>query len=153
MSTILNKIVYFVQDIAIYFGTILAEKMRLLSFLNGYPFLDYFWKNLFFLLYFLITPNLFLPLTAVITRYLSGLALAIGCLHSSMSVFHVLLLKVFKWPMELFDTTPVGRIISRFAKDIDTCDTVLPLSFQSFLNTCFSVKKTKKKLKQKILNF
>ncbi|XP_058980635.1 multidrug resistance-associated protein 1 isoform X13 [Musca domestica] len=75
----------------------------------------------------------------VITRYLSGLALAIGCLHSSMSVFHVLLLKVFKWPMELFDTTPVGRIISRFAKDIDTCDTVLPLSFQSFLNTCFSV--------------
>ncbi|XP_061394489.1 multidrug resistance-associated protein 1 isoform X12 [Musca vetustissima] len=75
----------------------------------------------------------------VLARYISGLTLAIGCLHSSMSVFNILLFKVFKWPMELFDTTPVGRIISRFSKDIDTCDTVLPLSFQQFLNTCFSV--------------
>ncbi|KAI8125132.1 Multidrug resistance-associated protein 1 [Lucilia cuprina] len=48
----------------------------------------------------------------VIARYLSGLFLALGCLHSSMEVFVKLLSMVFKWPMELFDITPQGRIIS-----------------------------------------
>ncbi|KAI8125131.1 Multidrug resistance-associated protein 1 [Lucilia cuprina] len=77
----------------------------------------------------------------MIARYLSGLFLALGCLHSSMEVFVKLLSMVFKWPMELFDITPQGRIISRFSKDIDTCDTVLPSVFQQFLSTCFSAAK------------
>ncbi|XP_065356723.1 multidrug resistance-associated protein 1 isoform X3 [Calliphora vicina] len=75
----------------------------------------------------------------VIARYLSGLFLALGCLHSSMEVFVKLLAMVFKWPIELFDTTPLGRILSRFSKDVDTCDTVLPSVFQQFLSTCFGV--------------
>ncbi|KAM7353891.1 multidrug-Resistance like Protein 1 isoform 2-T2 [Cochliomyia hominivorax] len=75
----------------------------------------------------------------VIARYLSGLFLALGCLHSSREVFIKVLTMVFKWPMELFDTTPLGRILSRFSKDIDTCDTILPSVFQQFLSTCFSV--------------
>lgn len=85
---------------------------------------------------FLLPP---LP-SIVLARYLSGLFLALGCLHSSMEVFVKLLAMVLQWPMELFDTTPSGRIISRFSKDIDTCDTILPSVLQQFLSTCFSVK-------------
>lgn len=76
---------------------------------------------------------------SVLARYLSVLCLAIGCLRSSMAVFEMMLHRVIKWPLELFDTTPQGRIISRFSKDIDTCDIVLPTVFLQFLSTSFSV--------------
>lgn len=77
---------------------------------------------------------------AVLAKYLSGLALALGCLHSSMDVFNKLLNRGLRWPMELFDTTPIGRILSRYSKDIDTVDGVLPSIIVQLLNTCFAVK-------------
>jgi len=42
--------------------------------------------------------------------------------------------------MELFDTTPLGRILSRYSKDVDTVDSVLPAITVQLLNTCFGVK-------------
>nr|NP_995699.1 Multidrug-Resistance like protein 1, isoform C [Drosophila melanogaster]AAS64688.1 Multidrug-Resistance like protein 1, isoform C [Drosophila melanogaster] len=75
----------------------------------------------------------------VLSKYLSGLALAIGGLHCSMNVFNKLLNTGLKWPMELFDTTPLGRILSRYSKDVDTVDSVLPAITVQLLNTCFGV--------------
>ncbi|XP_039950445.1 multidrug resistance-associated protein 1 isoform X2 [Bactrocera tryoni] len=75
----------------------------------------------------------------VISRYLSGLCLAFGCLNSSLEVFVILVKKVMRWPTELFDTTPLGRILSRFSKDIDTCDNILPGVLQQFMSTLFGV--------------
>ncbi|XP_037884218.1 multidrug resistance-associated protein 1 isoform X11 [Glossina fuscipes] len=75
----------------------------------------------------------------VVARYLASIALAIGSLYSSRAVFLTMLSKVLRWPLELFDTTPLGRIVSRFSKDIDTCDTVIPSVLLQFLNTCFGV--------------
>ncbi|XP_017108719.1 multidrug resistance-associated protein 1 isoform X2 [Drosophila bipectinata] len=75
----------------------------------------------------------------VVSKYLAGLALAIGGLHCSMDVFTKLLSTGLKWPMELFDTTPLGRILSRYSKDIDTVDGVLPMITVQLLNTCFGV--------------
>jgi ATP-binding cassette subfamily C (CFTR/MRP) protein 1 len=46
-------------------------------------------------------------------------------LHSSI------LFGVLRAPMTFFDTTPIGRIINRFAKDIDSIDSSLPFSFSS----------------------
>ncbi|XP_032595404.1 multidrug resistance-associated protein 1 isoform X23 [Drosophila grimshawi] len=75
----------------------------------------------------------------VVARYLSGLALALGGLHCSLEVFSKLISMVLKWPMEMFDTTPLGRILSRFAKDVDTVDNVLPQIVSQFLSTCYSL--------------
>jgi len=57
-----------------------------------------------------------------------------------MNVFNKLLNTGLKWPMELFDTTPLGRILSRYSKDVDTVDSVLPAITVQLLNTCFGVK-------------
>lgn len=37
--------------------------------------------------------------------------------------------------MTFFDTTPIGRIINRFAKDIDSVDSSLPQSFAGSFGT------------------
>ena len=41
-----------------------------------------------------------------------------------------------------FDTTPVGRVINRFARDIDSVDTALPNAFSQSLTTLMAVAAT-----------
>ncbi|CAG8439704.1 11549_t:CDS:10 [Acaulospora morrowiae] len=43
--------------------------------------------------------------------------------------------RVLRAPIKLFDTTPLGRIINRFSRDVDTCDNLLPESYRMFFTT------------------
>lgn len=45
----------------------------------------------------------------------------------------VLIVSVMRWPMELFEITPIGRVLNRFSKDIDTVDNVLPRILRAWL--------------------
>ncbi|KAK7866924.1 hypothetical protein R5R35_001662 [Gryllus longicercus] len=55
-------------------------------------------------------------------------------------VIHLELLKnMMKTPLGFFDVTPVGRILNRFSKDVDTLDTVLPMIIRGFLSCLVSV--------------
>lgn len=50
-----------------------------------------------------------------------------------------LLYFVLRWPMELFDTTPLGRVLNRFSKDVDVVDNTLPQTFRSWISQFFGV--------------
>lgn len=46
---------------------------------------------------------------------------------------------VMRVPLTFFDTTPTGRIISRFAKDVDVLDTSLPQQISDSIYCLFEV--------------
>lgn len=68
-----------------------------------------------------------------------SLALTLGCLYAAVEMHKVLLTSVLRWSMDVFDTTPLGRILNRFSKDIDVVDNVLPHCIQSWRMMFFSV--------------
>ncbi|XP_016987825.1 multidrug resistance-associated protein 1 isoform X6 [Drosophila rhopaloa] len=75
-----------------------------------------------------------------VTSYLfCSLSLALGCIYCSKALHERLLTFVFRWPMELFDTTPLGRIVNRFSKDVDTIDNALPMLWRMVISQAFAV--------------
>uniref|UniRef100_A0A8C3LI34 Uncharacterized protein n=1 Tax=Chrysolophus pictus TaxID=9089 RepID=A0A8C3LI34_CHRPC len=72
--------------------------------------------------------SLFLFLATILSSH--------GAMRASRIVHEQLLSNILRVPMSFFDTTPTGRIVNRFAKDIFTVDETIPMSFRSWLN-CF----------------
>ncbi|CAF1022216.1 unnamed protein product, partial [Didymodactylos carnosus] len=59
--------------------------------------------------------------------------------HAGKKLHYAILNGVLHAPMSFFDTTPLGRIVNRFSKDIDSVDSSLPNSLSLSLNTMISV--------------
>eukprot|EP00076_Gallus_gallus_P022823 XP_015144307.1 canalicular multispecific organic anion transporter 1 isoform X1 [Gallus gallus] len=75
-----------------------------------------------------VSQALFLFLATILSSH--------GAMRASRIVHEQLLSNILRVPMSFFDTTPTGRIVNRFAKDIFTVDETIPMSFRSWLN-CF----------------
>ncbi|XP_063443624.1 multidrug resistance-associated protein 1-like isoform X2 [Mytilus trossulus] len=67
---------------------------------------------------------------------LAGICLAVGSNMATSKLHRSLLLGVFRSPMCFFDTTPLGRIINRFSKDVDAIDIQVPEMFKNWF-LCF----------------
>lgn len=63
----------------------------------------------------------------------------LGCVRASKIMHWVLLGGAMRAPLSFFDITPVGRLLSRFAKDIDVLDNTLPMNIADTLYCAFEV--------------
>ena len=71
--------------------------------------------------------------------FLSNLLVFLGVLRASSVLHNRMLHHVMRAPMSFFDTTPVGRILNRFTKDIDGLDTVMRFNIRGFLTSFYKV--------------
>ncbi|PRP88227.1 multidrug resistance-associated protein 1-like [Planoprotostelium fungivorum] len=63
----------------------------------------------------------------------SSFVLKLSCIKSSIVLHESMIKSVMGAPMAFFDTTPVGRIINRFSKDLYNVDSTLPMCLDGFL--------------------
>lgn len=104
------------------------------------PEIDMFWRNVYMAVYGAL--GIFQGFALLIT----SLIFAIGCLRAARDLHNKLLHNCVRLPMAFFDTTPLGRILNRFSKDVDTVDNVLPMVMVSFLHFLRCFKSLKNKL-------
>ena len=65
------------------------------------------------------------------------IAIVAGTLLASRTLHNKLLVKIMHAPMHFFDTTPLGRIMNRFSKDIDILDTTMQLTLRYAIKTIY----------------
>lgn len=65
--------------------------------------------------------------------------MAIGCVNAARDLHNNLLQQTLRLPMSFFDTTPLGRIVNRFSKDVDVVDNMIPLILRFAILMLFSV--------------
>ncbi|KAM4715891.1 ATP-binding cassette sub-family C member 3 isoform 2-T2 [Anableps anableps] len=68
---------------------------------------------------------------------ISSFTLAMGNIGAAKKLHFNLLINKLHTPQSFFDTTPIGRIINRFSKDIYVIDEALPSTVLMFLGTFF----------------
>eukprot|EP00559_Dactyliosolen_fragilissimus_P007142 CAMPEP_0184860246 /NCGR_PEP_ID=MMETSP0580-20130426/5172_1 /TAXON_ID=1118495 /ORGANISM="Dactyliosolen fragilissimus" /LENGTH=1483 /DNA_ID=CAMNT_0027357283 /DNA_START=38 /DNA_END=4489 /DNA_ORIENTATION=- len=78
-------------------------------------------------------------LTATITMFVRVAFISFVGLRASRILFNDLLSTVILAPMSFFDTTPIGRIVNRFSKDMYTIDESLVDRLRSYLATLSKV--------------
>ena len=66
----------------------------------------------------------------------SAIFFAVVSLKASSYMHHKMLNSMLKSPILFFDSTPLGRIMNRFASDISLCDSTLPDSIYELLCLC-----------------
>lgn len=77
---------------------------------------------------------------SAITSFLNDLTPFLGTLKAAVALHFDLLQNVLKLPLLFYDTTPVGRVLSRFSKDVDVVDTGLSRPISDSVYCVFEVK-------------
>ena len=65
----------------------------------------------------------------------ASLLLYLSTLSGARALHHKMLIRIMHSPMSFFDTTPQGRIINRFSKDVDVLDSSMPMILRGWV-TC-----------------
>ncbi|XP_069356357.1 multidrug resistance-associated protein 1 isoform X3 [Maniola hyperantus] len=74
-----------------------------------------------------------------IASFFADLMPYLACWRAARILHEILLDNVLKAPLQFFDVTPLGRILSRFSKDVDVVDTSLPTELADVIYCAFEV--------------
>ncbi|CAA7270432.1 unnamed protein product [Cyclocybe aegerita] len=80
-----------------------------------------------------------LGVAQAILTFILTFSFALASLKGGLNLFKAALASVLRSPTAFFDTTPLGRILSRFSKDQDTLDNELSMTMTQALSTFSSV--------------
>lgn len=100
----------------------------------------HFWGPILYL-----TPSHYLTLCSLslndagIFIFAGTLIRTLGARNASRYLHSIFLANVLRCPMHFFDVTPLGRIVNRFSKDVDTIDDTVPNNANMFLMTLLHV--------------
>ncbi|XP_062818074.1 ATP-binding cassette sub-family C member 12 isoform X2 [Anolis carolinensis] len=75
----------------------------------------------------------------IILSFIKGFAFTKTTLRASSTLHNTVFYKILQSPMSFFDTTPTGRVMNRFSKDMDELDVRLPFNAENFLQQFFMV--------------
>ncbi|XP_075974237.1 multidrug resistance-associated protein 1-like [Anticarsia gemmatalis] len=78
-------------------------------------------------------------LAQAITSLFCDLLPFLASLRAAKILHEILLKNILRAPLQFFEVTPVGRIVSRFSKDVDSVDSAIPWQVSSALNCTFEV--------------
>ena len=79
-----------------------------------------------------------LSLGAIVVTVASSYANTLAGQTSSRTFHEALVRGILRAPMAFFDTTPLGRVVNRFSKDISVLDDRLPATLYMWLSTLCS---------------
>lgn len=68
-----------------------------------------------------------------------SLCMSIGGILASRYLHQSMLYDVLRSPMSFFEKTPSGNLVNRFAKEMDTIDSVIPSIIKMFMGSMFTV--------------
>jgi ATP-binding cassette subfamily C (CFTR/MRP) protein 1 len=60
-------------------------------------------------------------------------------MNSSRYLHGAMLGSIMRSCMQFFESTPIGRILNRFSKDVEAVESMMPTSFRMLLRMVFSV--------------
>ena len=80
-----------------------------------------------------------LGVVRIVFLLFNTLTVAIAGIKASRALHASMLKNILRSPMSFFDTTPLGRVLNRFSKDIYVIDELIPRVLSSFLATLFAV--------------
>ena len=78
-------------------------------------------------------------LAQFIAVLIAAFLLTFGCLKASRNLHQNLLRNIMHCPMSFFETTPTGRLMNRFSKEVNTVDEKIPNTMRDFFETFVGV--------------
>lgn len=75
----------------------------------------------------------------LVLKAVRGVVFVKGTLRASSKLHDELFRRILRSPMKFFDTTPTGRVLNRFSKDMDEVDVRLPFQAEMFVQNVILV--------------
>ncbi|XP_018496938.2 multidrug resistance-associated protein 1 [Galendromus occidentalis] len=81
----------------------------------------------------------FLGVGQAIGLFLGVLSISLSTLSASRMLHDNLLMSILRAPMSFFDSTPIGRIVNRFSRDVEVLDSNLPQDIRVLVQQLLSL--------------